>query len=182
MEPSFLVSPVLAGRFFTTSMTWKAPLQKKRKKINSKDHIQSVSPVAQSYMALWDTMDCSTPGLPVHHQLPELAQIHVHWNGDAIHPPHPVLSSSSPSLNLSSIRVFFNESVLHIGWPEYWSFSFSISLSNEYSGLTSFSIDRFDLLAVQETLKSLLQYHILKAQILWCSALFMVQLRSIHDY
>ena len=107
MEPSSLVSAALAGRFFTTSMTWKAPLQKKRRKINSKDHIQSVSPVAQSYMALWDTMGCSTPGFPVHHQLLELAQIPVHWIGDAIHPPHPVLSSSSPSLTLSQHQGLF---------------------------------------------------------------------------
>ena len=107
MEPSSLVSPALAVRFFTTSMTWKAPLQKKRRKINSKDHIQSVSSVAQSYMTLWDTMDCSTPGFPVHHQLPELAQIHVHWIGDAIQPSHPVLSSPPPSLNLSQHQGLF---------------------------------------------------------------------------
>ena len=187
MEPSSLVSPALAVRFFTTSMTWKAPLQKKRRKINSKDHIQSVSSVAQSYMTLWDTMDCSTPGFPVHHQLPELAQIHVHWIGDAIQPSHPVLSSPPPSLNLSQHQGLFQsvlfqsvQSVLHISWPEYWSIS--ISFSNEYSRLISFMIDRFDLIAVQGTLKSLLQCHSLKASVLQYSGFFLVQLTSIHDY
>ena len=82
-----------------------------------------------------------------------------------------------------NIRVFFNESTLPIRWPKYWSFSFSISLSNEYSGLVSFRIDWFDLLAVQGTLKSLLQHHSLKASVLWHSVFFMAQLSpSIHDY
>ena len=81
-----------------------------------------------------------------------------------------------------SIRVFSNESVLHIRWPKYWSFSFSISPSNEYSGLISFRIHWFDILAVQGTLKSLLQHHSSKASILWCSAFFTVQLTSVHDY
>ena len=81
-----------------------------------------------------------------------------------------------------SIRVFSNESVLHIRWPKYWSFSFNISSSNDYSGLISFKIDLFDHLAVQETLKSLLQHHSSKAFILWCSGYFMVQFTSIHDY
>ena len=84
-----------------------------------------------------------------------------------------------PSL-FPSIRVFANESALCIRWPKYWSFSFSISPSNEYSGLISFRIDWFDLLAVQGTLKSLLQYHSLKASILWCSAFFMVQLSHLY--
>ena len=91
---------------------------------------------------------------------------------------HPILYDPLlllPSI-FPSIRVFSNESALCIRWPQYWSFSFSISLSNEYSGLTSFRIDWFDLLAVQETLKSLLQHHSSKASILWCSAFFMVQL------
>ena len=86
-----------------------------------------------------------------------------------------------PSI-FSSIRVFFNESVLCIRWPKYWSFSFSISLSNEYSGLISFRIDWLDLLEAQRTLKSLLQHHNSKASILWCSAFFIVQLTSIHDH
>ena len=95
------------------------------------------------------------PGFPVHHQLPELAQTQVHQVSDAIQPSHPLSSPSPPAFNFSSIRVFSNESVLHIRWPKYWSFSFSISASNEYSGLISFRIDRFDLLSVQGTLKSL---------------------------
>ena len=124
-------------------------------------------------------MDCSTPGFPVHHQLPELAQTHVHWVGDAIQ-----LSSSCPFLLLPSIfpsiRVFSSESILHIRWSKYWSFSFSISPYNEYLGLISFRIDWFDLLAVQGTLKSLFQHHSSKASILRRSAFFTVQLS--HPY
>ena len=118
-------------------------------------------------------MDSSTPGLPVHHQLPELAQIHV---SDAIQPSHPLSSPSPPGSIFPSIRVFFNESFLCNGWPKYWSFSFSISPSNEYSGLISFRTDWLDLLAVQGTLKSFLQHHSSKASILWRSAFFIVQL------
>ena len=92
---------------------------------------------------------------------------------------HPLLLP--PSI-FPSIRVFSNESVLRIRWPKYWSFNFSISPSNEYSGLISFRMDWLDFLAVQETLKSLLQHHSSKASILWCSAFFIVQLISIHDY
>ena len=113
--------------------------------------------VAQSCPTFCDPMNHSTPGLPVYHQLPEFTQTHVHRVSDAIQPSHPLLSPSPPTFNLSSIRVFSSESVLHIRWPKYWSFSFSISPSNEYSGLISFRIDCFDLLAVQGTLKSLLQ-------------------------
>ena len=100
-------------------------------------------------------MDCSTPGFPVHHQLPELAQTHVHWVGNAIQLSRP-LSSLLISSIFPSIRVFSKESVFHIRWPKYWSFSFSISPSNEYSGLISFRMDWFDLLAGQGTLNSLL--------------------------
>ena len=100
---------------------------------------------------------------------------HVHRVGDAIQPSHPLLSPSLPAFN-PSIRVFSNESVLRIRWPKYWSFSFSISPSNEYSGLTSFRMDWLDLLPVQGTLKSLLQHHSSKASILQCSAFFIVQL------
>ena len=103
-------------------------------------------------------MNHSTPGLPVHHQLLEFTQTHVHRICDAIQPSHPVISSSPPSV-FPSIRVFSNESAPCIRWPKYWSFSFSISPSNEYSGLISFTIDWLDLLAVQGTLKSLLQHH-----------------------
>ena len=123
-------------------------------------------------------MDHSMPGLPVHHQLPEFTQTHVHQVDDAIQPSHPLLSPSPPAPNLSSIRVFSNESVLCIRWPKYWSFS--ISPSNEYSGLISFRIDWFDLLAVQGPLKSLLQHHSSKASLLQHLAFFMVQLS--HPY
>ena len=124
-----------------------------------------------------------TPGLPVRHQLPEFTQTHVHWVGDAIQPSHPL---SYPFLWPSifpSIRVFCNEPVLYIRWPKYWSFSFSISPSNEYSELISFRIDLLDLLVVQGTLKSLLQYQTSKASILQCSTfLYGPTLTSIHDY
>ena len=120
------------------------------------------------------------PGLPVHHQLPEFAQTLVHRVGDAIQPSHPLSSPSPSTLNFSHIRVFLNESVLHIKWPKYWSFSFSISHSNEHSGLISFRMDWLDLLAVQVTLKSLLQHHSSKASILQCSAFFIVKLS--HPY
>ena len=103
--------------------------------------------VAQSYPTLCDPMDCSTPGLPVHHQLPELAQTHVHWVSDAIQPSHPLPSPSLPAFNLPNISVFSSESALHIRWPQYWNFSFSINPSSEYAGLTSLKIDWFDLLA-----------------------------------
>ena len=119
-------------------------------------------------------MDCSTPGLPVHHQLPDPTQIHVHWVGDATQTSQVLSSPFPPAFNLSRIRVFSNESALHIRWPKYWSFSFSISPSN--SGLVSFRMDWLNLLAVQETLKSLLQHHSSKASILCCSAFFVVQL------
>ena len=121
-------------------------------------------------------MDCKTTDLPVHHQLLELTQTHVHRVSDAIQPSHPLSSSLLlPSIS-SNIRVFSDESVFHIRWPKYWSFSFSISPSNEYSGLVSFRMDWLDLLAVQGTLKSLLQYHSSKASILRRSAFFTVQL------
>ena len=131
---------------------------------------------------LCEPINCSTPGLPVHHQLPELIRTHVHSVGDAIHHLilcHPLLLQ--PSI-FSNIRVYSNESVLHIRWPKYWSLSFSISPSNEYSGLISFRMDWLDLLAVQGTLKSLLQHHSSKASILEHSVFFISQLTSIHDY
>ena len=120
-------------------------------------------------------MNGSTPGLPVHHQLLEFTQTHVHPVGDAIQPSHPL----SPLLLLPSIppsiRVFSSESNLWMRWPNYWSFSFSISLSNEHPGLI-FRMDWLDLFAGQGTLKSLLQHHSSKASILWHSAFFIVQL------
>ena len=142
------------------------------------------SSVIQSCATLCDPMDCSTPGFPVHHQLLELTQTRVHLDGDVSNfliLCHPLLFL--PSV-FASIRIFFsNESVLPIRWPKYWSLSFSISLSNEYSGLISFGIDWLDLLAVQGTLKSLLQHHCSKASnssVL--SFLCSPTLTSIHDY
>ena len=125
-------------------------------------------------------MDCSTPGFPVLHHLPEFVQNHVHCVGNAIQPSHPLSPPSPPALSLPRIRVFSSESALRIRWPKYWSFSFSISPSSEYSGLISFRIDCFDLLAIPGTLKSLLQCHSSKVSILWCSAFFTVQL--LHPY
>ena len=139
--------------------------------------LQIISSVTQSYQTLCNAMGYSMPGFPVHHQLLELIQTHVHRVGDAtnnliLYGPLLLLPSVFPS-----IRVFSNDSVLHIRCPrpKYWSFSFSISPSNEYSGLISFRMDWLDL-AVQGTLKSLLQYHSLKASVLQCSTFFIVQL------
>ena len=121
-------------------------------------------------------MNCMTPGIPAHHQLPELTQTHDHRVGDVIQPSHPLQSPSSLAFNPSIIRVFSTESVLCIRWPKYWSFSFSIIPSNKYSGLISFRIDWFDFLADQGTLKSLLQCYSSKASIFQHSAFFIVQL------
>ena len=125
-------------------------------------------------------MACSKPGLPVHHQLAEFTQTHVHWVGDAIQPSHPLSSPSPPAFNLSQHQGLFKRvsSTHQVG--KNWSFSFNISPSNEYSGLISFRIDWLDLLAVQGTLKSLFQHHNSKASILQCSAFFTVQLS--HPY
>ena len=139
------------------------------------------SSVAQSYLTLFDPMDCSMPGFPVHHQLPQLAQTHVHKVSDAIQPSHP-LSSPSPVSIFPSIRVFSNESALHIRWPKYWSFGFNISPSNEHPELISFRMDWLDLLIGQGTLKGLLQHHSSKASILRRSAFFTVQLLSLQPY
>ena len=125
-------------------------------------------------------MNRSTPGLPVHHKLLEFTQIHVHRVGDAIQPSHLLSSPSPPAPNPSQHQGLFQESTLHIRWLKYWSFSFSMSSFSEYSGLISFWIDWLDLLAVQGTLKSLLQHHSSKASILWRSAFFIVQLS--HPY
>ena len=136
--------------------------------------------VTQLSLTLWNLMDCSMPGFPVLHYLPEFAQTHVHWVKDAINHLilcRPLLLLSS---TFSSIRVFSNESALHTRWPKYWSFSFNISPSNEHSRLISFSMDWLDLLAVQGTLKSLLQHYNSKASIIQCSAFFTVQLS--HPY
>ena len=157
------------------------------------------SSVAQSCPTLCNPMDCSTPGFCVHHQFPGFAQTHFHWVGDAIQHLifcHPLFLL--PSI-FPGIRVFSKESILHIRWPKYWSFRFSISLSNEYLGFQSifristeysgifnhsfrisFRTDWFDLLEVQGTFKSVLQLHNSKASILPCSAYFMVQI--LHPY
>ena len=137
------------------------------------------SSVAQTYLTLCDPVNSSMPGLPVHHQLPEFTQTHVHRVHDVIQLSHPLLSPSPPAPNPSSIRVFSNESTLRMRWPKYWSFSFSIIPSNEHPGLI-FRMDWLDLLAVQGTLKSLLQHHSSKASILRRSAFFTVQLS--HPY
>ena len=134
---------------------------------------------AQSCPTFCNPIDCSTPGFPVHHHLPELSQIHVHRVSDTIQPSHPVSSPSPPAFfNLSQSRVPSKESALHNRWPKYWSFS--INPSNEHPGLISFMTDWLDLLAVQGTLKSLLQHHSSKASILRHSAFFTVQLS--HPY
>ena len=140
------------------------------------------SSVANSCPTLCDPMNHSTPGFPVHHQLPEFTQTHVHWVGDAIQPSHPRSSPSPPAPIPPSIRVFSNESTLHMRCPKDWRFSFNISPYNEHSGLISFRMDCLDLLAVQGTLKSLLQHHSSKASILRHSVFFTVQLTSIHDH
>ena len=109
-------------------------------------------------------MNCSTPGLPVHHQFPEFTQTHVHLVRDVIQPSHPLSSPSPPAPNPSQHQIFSNESTLCMRWPKYWSFSFSIIPSKEIPGLISFRVNWLDLLAVQRTLKSLLQHHSSKHQ------------------
>ena len=147
--------------------------------LSSLSGLSEFSSVAQLCLILCDPMGCSTPGLPVHYQVPEFTEAHVHWVSDAIQPSHLLLSPSPPAFNLSQHQGLFNVSVLCIRWSKYWSFSFSISPSNEYSRLISFRIDWFDL-AVHGTLKSLLQRHSSKASILWHLALFIAQLS--HPY
>ena len=142
-------------------------------------HTHQFSSVTQARVTFCDPMDCSTPGLPVRLQLPEFTQT---MSTVSVMPSnhlilyHPFLLPPIPP----SIRVFSNESTLHMRWPKYWSFSFSINPSKEYSGLISFRIDWLDLLEVQEILKGLLQCHSSKASVLQCSAFFIVQ--SSHPY
>ena len=139
------------------------------------------SSVAQSCPTLCDPVDCSTPGLPVHQQLQEFTQTHVHWVSDAIQPSHPL---SPPAFLLPSvfpsIRVFLNESVFHIRWPKYWSFSFSISPSVNIQGWFPLGLTGLISLQPKGLSKSLLQHHSSKASILRPSAFFMVQLS--HPY
>ena len=135
--------------------------------------------VAQSYPTLCNPMDCSTPGFSILHTFLDLAQTHVPWAGDAIQLSCLLLSPSPLASIFPSIGVFSNRSASRIRWPKYQSFSFSISLSNDYSGLISFRIDLFDLLAGQGTFKSLLQHHSCSSVLRW-SAFFMMQLS--HPY
>ena len=138
-----------------------------------------MSSVAQSCPTLCDPMNCSTPGLPVHHQLPEFTETSI----ESVMPSSHLILCRPLLLLLSifpSIRVFSNVLALLIRWPKHWSFGFSISPSNEYSGLISFRIDWSDHLAVQGTLKSLLQHHSSKASILLRSAFFTVQLSHLY--
>ena len=147
------------------------------KRLDKKD--KGISLVTQACLTLCDPINHTTPGLPDHHQLPESTQTHAHWVGDAIQPSHPLLSPYPPVLNLSQHQGLCKwVSSVH-QWLKYWSFSFNISPSNEHPGLVSFRMDWLDLLAVQGTLKSLLQNHSLKALILQCSV-FVVQLS--HSY
>ena len=134
------------------------------------------SSVAQSGPTLCDPMNCSTPGLPAHHHLPEFTQTHVQRVGDAIQPSHPLSSPLLLPPIPPYIRVFSNESTLRMRWPKYWTFSFNIIPSKEHPGLISFRMDWLNLLAIQGTLKSLLQHHSSKASMLLCSAFFTVQL------
>ena len=156
----------------------------KKEYLPSSSHQTAATPQAQlSHSVVSDSlrpMNCSTPGLPVHHQLPEFTQTHVHRVGDAIQPSQPLLAPSPSAPIPPSIRVFSNEATLRMRWPKYWSFSFSIIPSKEHPGLISFRMDWLDLLAVQGTLKSLLQHHSSKASSLWHSAFFTVHLS--HPY
>ena len=138
------------------------------------------SSVAQLCLTICDPVDCSMPGFPVHHQLWSLIKL---MSIESVMPSNHFilcLPLLLPPSIFPSIRVFSNESVLHIRWAKYWSFSFSISPSNEYSVLVSFRMDWLDLLAVQGTLKSLLQHHSSKTSVLWCSSFFILQLS--HPY
>ena len=135
--------------------------------------------VTQLCPTLCDPRDCSRPGFPLLHLL-ELAQIHVHRVGDIIQPSHPLSSPSPPAFNLSQNQGLFQWVDSFHQVAKLWSFSFSISPSNEYSRMISFRMDWLNLLAVQGTLKSLLQHHSSKASILWCSTLFMAQLSHLY--
>ena len=150
------------------------------KRIDKKAVVSSVSSVTQSCPTLCDPMNCSTLGLLVHHQLPEFTQTLAHRVSNATQPSHLLSSLLLLPVILPSIRVFFNESTLHMRWLKYWSFSFSIRPSNELPGLSSFRMDWLDLLAVQGTLKSLLQHHVSKAPNLRRSSFFIVQLSHPH--
>ena len=170
-------SRVSFERWEWSSQTWKGNC----KRMCLKKNVTFTVQVSHSVMSdsLWPhglqhaRPPCPSPTLGVY-------SIHVHWVSDAIQPSHPLSSPSPPASLFPRIRVFSNESTLCIRWPKYWSFSFNISPSNEYSGLVSFRMDWLDLLSVQRTLKSPLQHHSSKASILQCSTFFIVQLS--HPY
>ena len=162
-------------------------MQDKEEKVKSSLRARSYFPincccrsVTRLCLTFCNPMDCSMPGFSVFHYLPEFAQTDVHWVNDATQTSHSLSPPSSCPQSFPESWFFSNESALCIRWPKYWSFSFSISPSNEYSGLISYRMNWFDLLAVQGTLKSLLQHHSSKASILWCSAFFMVQLSHLY--
>ena len=137
----------IAGRFFTSWATRETPMR---------HSVQFSSVQSLSHVWLCDPMNRSTPGLPVHHQLPEFTEIHAHWVSDAMQPFHLLSSPSPPAPNPSQHQGLFQWVNSSPKWPKYWSFSFSISPSNKHPGLISFRMDWLDLLAVQGTLKSLL--------------------------
>ena len=140
------------------------------------------SSVTQSFLTPCDLMNCSTPGLPVHHQLPETTQNHVHRVSDAIQPSHPLSSPSLPALNVSQHQGLSNESALRIRWPKYWNFSINISPSSEHPGLISFRMDWFDLLAVQGTTRVFSNTTVQKHQFLGTQFLYSPTFTSIHDH
>ena len=165
MNQKLIFSAILLLFLWSNNICWKSlfrlpflNLYLVHLKVLNSNTTEACCSVVKSYAILWP-VDCNMPGLLVLHCLLEFAQAHVHWNSDAIQPSHPLSPSSPSAFNLSSIRAFSNELVLHIRWPKLWSFSFSISLSNECSGLISFRMDWLYLLAVQGILKSLFQHH-----------------------
>ena len=176
MFPSWLAAVIIWFFFLWSGYYWLWKL------INIFYYCDSVqlSSVAQSCLTLCDPMNCSTPGLPVHHQPPKFTQTHVHRVGDGIQPSHPLSSPSPPALNLSQHQDLFQWVSSSHEVANYWNFSFSISPSSEHRGLISFRMDWLDLLVVQGTLKSLLQNHSSKASVLQHSALFIVHLS--HPY
>ena len=160
------------GIWNVTSMNQGTLDMVKQETVRLNSNILGISSVQSlSHVQLCNPMNCSTPGFSIYHWLLELAQTHVHWISNTIQPSHPLSSPPPPTLSLPSIRVFSKESALHIRWLKYWSFSFNISPSNEHPGLI-FRMDWLDLLAVQGTLKSLLQPYSSKASILQRSAFF----------
>ena len=162
----FIFSPLWIRNFTFFFMRWISSPVYSTLSLPFLLHNLQFSSVTQSCLTLCDPMACSTSGLPVNQQLLEFSETHVHWVSNAFQPFDPLSPFLFPPSIFPSIRVFSIESVLCIKCPKYWSFSFSISPSSEYSGLISFRMDWLDLLAVQGTLKNLLQHHSSKASIL----------------